>query len=225
MTIWKHIAILVPILLLFVLIMVYTSTEPPEVIKRDIPLEMYKEIEDYIIPEHAGISYICNEVLGINWDDNVTSTDIALFQEWISKNVDFRDVPLKYPNEVLRDKVGNHLSLSLLEYSMILQQNSTIDSFVILVDLMYDGDTEFRGHSATLTFFNDMVFLSDPTIPEDKIGYVCRLNRPNKVLPDIIDNTYVTRYEINFALSEKENYQFRDSREVYEWMLFKCGYT
>lgn len=221
-SIWRHISILVPIIILTSLIMLF-STPEEEIIERDYLLEMYEDLESHITPRDYRVYNTCRTVLGLNWDANLTDTDIILYQEWISNNIDFRDVPLKYPNETLRDGIGNHLSFTLLEYSMILQESPN-SSFILIIDLKYDSDIRIREHSATLTFFGDKAFLSDSTIPKDKLSYVCRLNKLDKVITDIIENTYIIQYDVKYALSKNECVSFQNNVEFFDWMIFKVGY-
>ena len=217
-SIWRRLIIFIPIILVIIILYslsVNIQTEEPD---PDKPIEDFLFYLDYVTPYDPVVNNLSRDILGLNKDGNLTDLDVSIIQDWLSKNINFVEVNLRYPNQTAISRMGNHLNTHLLEYSLIINEDNETETYILFIDLMYKGDESIRKHTAILTIFDNKVFISDVTIPNEKLTFVCRLNRIDRCLDDIIQNTYITKYDIKVAISEKRQKSFEDNNEFLVWI-------
>jgi len=215
------IALLVSVVIYLTLPDVPVEEPEPVIPIEDILQQLYEEYETHITPKTHNITNLTKQILP---GTNFTDVQMSVLQDWISRNINHTgDFELRGPVETLKDAEGNHISLHLLEYSMILSKEPDIDAYLLLVDLKYLGDKEPRNHSAILVFFDDKVFLSDLTIRTKDLSYVCRISLPVDVMFNILDINYIEMYNIKYALKDNESISFQSNSEFTAWMEQKTG--
>lgn len=221
MNFWMRIFVFIFIVCLVVSFYYILSPHQEELVEiKDDSLEKFLEIKDFITPYDNLVVNLTKTLLGVNYEGNFTETDLTVMQDWIAKNIFYREGDLKVPRTTIVEKFGGHLSLHILEYSMILNEVSINDtkSYILLIDMKYKGDENPQEHSAILSFFGDKVFLSDVTIPVNKLSYICQTTEPEELISDVIQYTYITQYDVKYALSFKEQVRFKDNSDFLNWM-------
>jgi hypothetical protein len=165
-------------------------------------------------------SIIKNTTRMVAGEGSLTDINVTVIQDWISTNIRFSPEPgLSNPIGTLKTGKGNSLSLTLLEYSMLLNKDKNIKSFIVLVKLWYLGEDTARNSSATLTFFGDKVFLSDVTLPKKDLSYLCRLSYPEECLKHIEDGVLgIYDYQVTNAFSMYSQAAFANDEQFIKWM-------
>jgi hypothetical protein len=189
-----------------------------EVIDPNPPGEL--NLAEYLPYIFSNNSLIRNYTKMVAGTGKLTDINISVIQNYISHNLIFSPIPgLSNPLSTIKSGKGNSLSLSLLEYSMLLNKDKTIKSFILLVKVWYVGENTSRNSSATLTFFGDKVFLSDVTLPQKDLSYLCRLSYPEDCLTHIERSVlFIYDYQITHAFSPYSQASFANDEQFIRWM-------
>lgn len=223
MSVWRGVVIFAFLFIVIGFLWIATRPDEPVVVEKTLAQKLLDEYntsyKPYITPQNYNVSVVRKRAIG---DGNFTSANLTELQEWMVTY--FRrtgDYDKKRPYRTIEDKEGNHISLHLLEYSIILNKDPNADTYLLDVELKYAGDESPRNHSALLCFFGKRVFISDLTIQKEDLNYVCRLALPVECVYIIIGNTYITEYNVKYAFSESEQVYFENGNEDFVYWLEK----
>lgn len=152
-----------------------------------------------------------------SYDGHITITDVYTIQKRVASDYRYADENPKTLDEIIQSKIANCYNKALLIYCMILHEDPTTNTYILLSNVVEEETLISTYHASVVTIFPSGIIISDATINAWAIRDICYLAVPEDAIDSIVDETNLQAYHITGAVSLDNYYIFADNQAFFDW--------